>query len=290
MATPNPPRTSRLLIHEQPLQVLPGLAVILGLNEAIILQQLHYWLLRQSHTREGEEWHYNTYVDWKKQFPFWSVSTIKRAILHLEEVGVVIAANFNNSNIDKTKWYRINYEKLNELCDASTAQIEPSTGQDEPSTAQIEPSTGQDEPSMGQIDTMDGSDCAIDSKDARAGVPEINTEITDRDLPPSSPQGESEGGLTGFQQFWNTYPKTRRTGKRAALELWVQQDLEPRTADILEKLTALTQHHPDWQRQKEPSPLRWLREKCYDDDLYTPADNREQFIAEMEEVKGKLWI
>ena len=35
---------SRLLINENPLQVLPTLAVKIGLNEAMILQQMHYWL------------------------------------------------------------------------------------------------------------------------------------------------------------------------------------------------------------------------------------------------------
>jgi len=35
---------SKLLIDEYPLQVLPSLAVIYGLNEAIILQQVHYWI------------------------------------------------------------------------------------------------------------------------------------------------------------------------------------------------------------------------------------------------------
>jgi hypothetical protein len=33
---------SKLLIDEPPLQVLPTLAVRLGLEEAIFLQQLHY--------------------------------------------------------------------------------------------------------------------------------------------------------------------------------------------------------------------------------------------------------
>ena len=35
---------SKLLINEQPLQVLPSLAEAIGLNQAIALQQVHYWL------------------------------------------------------------------------------------------------------------------------------------------------------------------------------------------------------------------------------------------------------
>ena len=36
--------SSKLLMGESPLQVLPGLAVLIGLDEAIFLQQLHYKL------------------------------------------------------------------------------------------------------------------------------------------------------------------------------------------------------------------------------------------------------
>ena len=35
---------SRLLINEPPLIVLPSLAKEIGLNEAIIVQQIQYWL------------------------------------------------------------------------------------------------------------------------------------------------------------------------------------------------------------------------------------------------------
>lgn len=35
---------SRLLINEQPLLVLPSLACEIGLNEALMLQQIHYWM------------------------------------------------------------------------------------------------------------------------------------------------------------------------------------------------------------------------------------------------------
>lgn len=43
------PESSKLLIDEEPLQVLPGLAAVIGLNEALVVQQLHYWLRRSKH-------------------------------------------------------------------------------------------------------------------------------------------------------------------------------------------------------------------------------------------------
>lgn len=106
---------SKLLINENPLQVLPSLAVAVGLNEAIVLQQMHYWLGKKSHVRNGQKWVYNSYAEWQKQFPFWSESTIKRAILSLEKQGIIISKNFNKAKFDKTKWYRIDYKELEKI-------------------------------------------------------------------------------------------------------------------------------------------------------------------------------
>lgn len=125
---------SRLLLDEEPLLIMPSLAVEVGLNEAIILQQIHYWLKINRRDKKNyvneKYWTYNTYEDWKKQFPFWSVSTIKRSIYNLEKIGVVISTNeFNKLSIDKTKWYTIDYEKLEKLGTESTYQNDTSTCQ-----------------------------------------------------------------------------------------------------------------------------------------------------------------
>ena len=101
-----------LLIDEPPLQVLPSLAVDAGLNEAIILQQCHYWLKMSNNVHDGYKWIYNSYPKWQKQFPFWSISTIRRAITNLEKEGYLIVGNYNKAGFDNTKWYRIDYEKL----------------------------------------------------------------------------------------------------------------------------------------------------------------------------------
>jgi hypothetical protein len=115
---------SNLLIKDKPLLVLPVLACECGLNEAIFLQQLHYWLERSENMRDGHKWVYNSYEDWRKQFPFWSVSTMKRIIWKLEKEGYIISSNYNRLKIDHTKWYRINYDALAHLS-GSSIQSEP---------------------------------------------------------------------------------------------------------------------------------------------------------------------
>lgn len=106
-------QSSKLLIHESPLQVLPSLAVAVGLHEAIFLQQLHYWLLLSKHEHDGRKWAYNTVEEWNKQFPFWSEKTLRRAITSLREQGVVITRNdLNKAAFDRTTWYSIDYDTL----------------------------------------------------------------------------------------------------------------------------------------------------------------------------------
>lgn len=80
---------SNLLINEPPLQVLPTLSKTIGLNEAIILQQVHYWLNPQLNKNifEGKHWVHNTFDQWEQQFVFWSKKTIMRTIAILEDSG-----------------------------------------------------------------------------------------------------------------------------------------------------------------------------------------------------------
>jgi len=114
---------TKLLINEHPLIVLPTLAVKVGLNESIILQQIHYWLdpRTNKNIKEGKYWVYNTYSQWQKQFPFLSEITIKRSIAGLEKRGLLISKNYNHNSFHKLKWYTINYEKLSELEDSIEA-------------------------------------------------------------------------------------------------------------------------------------------------------------------------
>ncbi|MBS4178132.1 conserved phage C-terminal domain-containing protein [Bacillus sp. FJAT-49731] len=120
---------SKLLIKEYPVMIIPSLAVKLGVNEAVMLQQVHYWLVTSSHVKDGQKWIYNTYKDWQKQLPFWSESTVKRTTKSLEKQGYLISANFNQSKLDQTKWYTIDYVKLSELeGDASYEQTGTQNG------------------------------------------------------------------------------------------------------------------------------------------------------------------
>ena len=92
---------SKLLLDEEPMVVQPSLAKLLGINQAIILQQMHYWLKinqkKGSPQIDGYYWTYNTYQEWANQFQWLSAESIKRFILDLENKGVVISRQFKRA-------------------------------------------------------------------------------------------------------------------------------------------------------------------------------------------------
>jgi hypothetical protein len=145
-------QSSSLLISEKPLVVLPSLATAIGLNEAIVVQQVHYWITHyrevndRAHYRNGRWWVWNSYSEWKTNFPFWSEATIKRVCLNLEKMGVLMTAHLSENVWDRTKWYTIDYDALDarrqdeDASDAS-GQVDPMrTAQNEPMrTGQVAP-------------------------------------------------------------------------------------------------------------------------------------------------------
>lgn len=121
--------TSVLLINEPPLQVLPSLASCIGLNEALILQQVHYWIqpARNRNVFDNRCWVYNTYEQWKGQFPFWSKSTISRTILNLESMGVLLSRESGG----RIKYYTIDYDKLEKINETQNESIQNASIQNE---------------------------------------------------------------------------------------------------------------------------------------------------------------
>lgn len=92
---------------------MPTLATIIGLNESIVLQQVHYWLKIKEKSQQdyidGRYWVYNTYKQWQEQFPFFSLRTLRRTFTSLEKKGLLLVGNYNKAGFDKTKWYTIDY-------------------------------------------------------------------------------------------------------------------------------------------------------------------------------------
>jgi len=160
---------SKLLFDEQPIVVDRTLAKLIGLNEAIVLQQVHYWITinqkAKKNFHEGRYWTYNSIKAWHEEnFEFWSYDTVKRTFSKLESLNLLITDNFNKDPRDKTKWYSINYEVLETLKNTISAKCEVEKTLKFPIGAKCTNAKGQNAP--------------MQKGKMHQALPETSTEIT----------------------------------------------------------------------------------------------------------------
>lgn len=128
------------LLDEPPIMVYPSLAKAIGINQAIVLQQLH-WLLNATERSknkynfvDGRWWVYNTYAEWQEYFCWLSVPAIKTLFLQLERDGFILTQQGVKKATDRRKWYTIDYETWNKFSEGiksipSSDKIYPMNGQ-----------------------------------------------------------------------------------------------------------------------------------------------------------------
>ena len=147
-----------IFYNEKPLVVNPELACLIGLNESIILQQLHYWIKMNRETgrnfHDGHYWTYGTVQEYRdRDFKFWSYETVKRVFKVLEQRGLVITGNYNKARMDRTKWYAINYPLIDGL--AANRYPQPVTQQTVSLTQMADDSpSGRHDPTHRGNDTL----------------------------------------------------------------------------------------------------------------------------------------
>jgi hypothetical protein len=125
---------SGLLLDERLLCYQPALVRRLGLAEAAIVQQLHYWAQRATNIYEGERWVYKTYGDWSGEIGV-STKAVRGALDRLRRDGVVVAMQSPLDARDRTLWWRINHKVLNGESTPS-APGAPSAPEGSPSAAE----------------------------------------------------------------------------------------------------------------------------------------------------------
>ena len=93
-----------------------ALAVKIGINEAILLQEIHRQAMQTTEKHEGHRWIRKSTKEWQSDIPFMSLSTIKRTISSLKERKLIRSTSVLNSDLaDRTNWYRVNYSELKQL-------------------------------------------------------------------------------------------------------------------------------------------------------------------------------
>ena len=177
--TQNIKTTSNLLFNEEPLVINKMAARVLGLNEAIVLQQIHYWIdinrKAKINFHDERTWTYNTYESWQKEnFDFWSIATLKRIFKSLFNKGVLLKGNYNLHKYDRKLWVSIDYDKLDDLLAEYNSK----------NTENVEISTKYQNDTMSDCNIVSNCDygkCQSDTMESVNLTPpiaETNTEIT----------------------------------------------------------------------------------------------------------------
>ena len=109
-----------LLFGTQPLVVSRELAIELGLDSALVIQQFQYWL--KINEEAGKNYFEEKY--WtcssldeiqKRDFPFFSKTKLKNIINGLVSNGYLCKKQLNLDKFNHTNFYTINYKKIEEL-------------------------------------------------------------------------------------------------------------------------------------------------------------------------------
>ena len=88
-----------------------NLAKKYGLEEAIFLENLIFWVIRnranQTNYFDGRTWTYNSVRAFNVLFPFWTSKQIRRVLDSLLKQGVIVKGNYNKNPYDRTLWYAL---------------------------------------------------------------------------------------------------------------------------------------------------------------------------------------
>ena len=248
---------AKWLFDEHPILIDKKLAAVIGFNEAVVLQQLNYWLHSNSAKKiDGRLWVYNSYDNWRKDnFPFWSTRTIRRIFDSCEKKGVILTGNFNKAGFDKTKWYSIDENKINDLMDSPCGQ----NGQTE--WTKCPDGSGQD----GHTNTIYYTDTTSNT----------NKHSASHSNAPSVSQLEEE-----FETVWSKYPNKK--GKKQAFnhyKAWRRKSTKHTNEYLLERLKV---YMTDLQQNSWKHPMNgstWFNGR-FDDELEVdnpkPANKYEQ--------------
>lgn len=184
-----------------------------GINAAIILQNMYYWIEKnranEKHFHDGYYWTYNSLKAFEELFPYMSNKQIRGALEKLEEEGVIVCGNYNNSTYDRTKWYAITeagYELLQEgKCIVPKGQMESSE------KANGMSQKGEPIPNNKPYNKPNNNICAAEPHD---------------DEPANEDQGKQvscdEQLRSDFEIIYGIYPKKRgKTVAFANYKLWV---------------------------------------------------------------------
>lgn len=161
-------RYHKHLLDEPPSVFHRSLAEKIGLERAIVFQQLHFLIVAQENARnsynyvDGRWWAYNTYKKWTESYFTWmSPRTCERVFTELEKLGIVISMQSVKSAMNREKWYTIDYDAWDILAETIESRWfdrgDPEPDQPEPPITPNEDDASRQIGGMNTPNWQDGS-------------------------------------------------------------------------------------------------------------------------------------
>ena len=232
------------------------IAVTYGLNEAILLNNIAFWVkqnnLNNHNCFEGKYWTYNSIKAYTGLFPYMSRETIKRALKHLKDEGIIETGNFNEDRFSHTNYYTLT-EKGYDIVSIRANRL-----------AQNEP-----------FEKVKMSHSILNKN---TDIADINN--TDINIPPISPRENL------FEMFWAAYPQNiRKANKKGCKAKFIKiENLESIFPEIMNSLE-LQKRSKDWNKQDGqfiPAPLTWINQE-----RWTIQDTRTELEQRIDEATSE---
>ena len=175
-----------------------------GLNEAVILQNLYFWVDKNAtnhrHLHDGRYWTYNSAAAFAEQFPYFTKNQIQYTLKKLKEHGLILVGNYNKQAFDQTKWYALT-DRAYELF-----------GQVNPAGREFPDGSENITNSISEISEMDKGTLRNGIRDFPTPIPDRNTDGTsdgNGQMEPQMAAGRAGDGVTSGEKGAPTLEEVR---------------------------------------------------------------------------------
>lgn len=243
-----------------------SLACTYGVDEAIFLQTLGYWIeknhLNGVNRVAGRTWTYNSMAALEGMFPFWTRRVLQRIVGKLTEAGALFTAQ--HSKESRVTWYALNDEILDAL-GLSECRSDPDAAAEVaeealPDTAEAAENATAPNGAMPDSTARNGAmHCTKRCNDICNNIITANTPLS----PPTGGERAKTKYPEDFERFWAAYP--RKVDKDRAYRAWRRAGLQH--CDLPDVMTALARWKMSEQWQDEryiPHPSVWINNRRWE--------------------------
>lgn len=225
--------TKLLLSSKNNILINTQLAVEIGLNEAIVLRQVYYWVehyeAENKNFIDGKYWVYNSMKQWRSDnFPFMSEKTIERAFSSLRKKNLILVGDYSKDRMKRPNWYTINDKEFDKLIKKITGEDDNSGEQKEEikETSKDNSNNTNSLSALRQNDCMQ-SDTPTDCYNIYNNINNTYTENTNRDystkITPNSFSNEKDNSKETLELHNSPVSEKQESESHISMSLGVKQ-------------------------------------------------------------------